>query len=57
MDHWLQLMCYALAVVLVPYFKDVGGRLRKDKRDNEELLKSIFKLKSTAEYLQVYIQR
>ena len=29
----------------------------KDKGDDEELLKSIFKLKSTAEYLWVYIQR
>jgi len=50
-------MCCTPAVVLVSYFEDVGGRLRKDKRDDEELLKSIFKLKSTAEYLQVYIWR
>jgi len=48
-------MCYTLAVVLVPYFGDVGGRSRK--KEDEELLKSIFKLKCTAEYLQVYIWR
>jgi len=50
MEHWLQLMCCALAVVLVLYFGDVRGRLRKHKRDDEELLKSILKLKTTAEY-------
>jgi len=48
-------MCCALAVVLVPYFGDVGGKLRK--REDEELFKSIFKLKYTAEYLRVYIWR
>ena len=37
-------MCCALAVVLVPYFGEVGGRSRKDKREDKELLKSIFKL-------------
>ena len=26
MEHWLQLMCCALAVVLIPYFGNVGGR-------------------------------
>jgi len=35
MERWLQRMCCALAVVLVPYFGDVGGRLRK--REDEEL--------------------
>jgi len=44
-------MCCTLAVVLVTYFGDVGGRSRKDKRNDKELLKSIFKLKSTVEYL------
>ena len=44
-------MCCALAVVLVPYFRDVGGRVRKDKRNDKELLKLIFKLKTTAEYI------
>jgi len=34
-------MCCALAVVLVPYFRDVRGR---SKRENKELLKLIFKL-------------
>jgi len=57
MEHWLQLMCCVLAVILVPYFGDVGERLKEDKRDDKELLKSIFKLKSTVEYLQVYIWR
>jgi len=28
MEHWLQLMCCALAIVLVPYF----GRLRKRQK-------------------------
>ena len=51
MEHWLQLMCCALAVALVPYFGDVRGRLKEVKRGNEELLKSILKLKSTAEYI------
>jgi len=51
MEHWLQLMCCTLAVVLVPYFGKVGGKSRKDKREDEELLKSIFKLKSIAEYI------
>ena len=37
-------MCCALAVILVPYFRDVGERSRKDKREDDELLKSIFKL-------------
>jgi len=32
MEHWLQHMCCALAVVLVPYFGDVGGRSRKRRR-------------------------
>jgi len=44
-------MCCTLAVILVPYFGDVRGRLKKDKKDDKKLLKSIFKLKSTAEYL------
>jgi len=44
MEHWLQCMCCALAVVLVLYFGEVGGRLREDKREDKELLKSIFKL-------------
>ena len=51
MEHWLQLMCCALAVVLVPYFGEVGGRLRKDKREDEELLKSIFKLLYSGVYI------
>ena len=50
-------MYCALAVILVSYFGDIRGRLRKDKRDDKELLKSIFKLETTAEYLRVYIQR
>jgi len=32
MEHWLQLMCCALAVILVSYFENVGGRLRKEER-------------------------
>jgi len=44
-------MYCALAVILVSYFGDIRGRLRKDKRDDKELLKSIFKLETTAEYL------
>jgi len=47
-------MCCTLAVILVPYFRDVGGRLKRT-RDDKELLKSIFKLKTTVEYLRVYI--
>jgi len=55
MEHWLQLMCCTLAVVLIPYFGEVRGRSRK--REDKELLKLIFKLKCTVEYLRVYIQR
>jgi len=37
-------MCCTLAVILVPYFREVRGRLSEDKRKDEELFKSIFKL-------------
>jgi len=55
MEHWLQLMCCALAVVLVLYFGDIRERSRKVKRGDKKLLKLIFKLKTIVEYLQVYI--
>jgi len=49
MEHWLQLICCALAVVLVLYFREVGGRSRK--REDEELLKLIFKLLYSGVYI------
>ena len=53
MEHWLQCMCCTLAIILVPYFGDVGGRLRK--REDEELLKSIFKLLYSGVSRSLYI--